>query len=190
MKKPSKKCHVTLGAYLSHTLNEFKKLKEERWKNKPTDEEIKEGWKKFFEDFSNRDLLKNWTLEELKRFVKEFNNNSKIAELMRLFDSKFVNRVKTPIGEYLIEKTIFGSYPSFEIRKSETGDYKIGIENGFIVICKKEMVKYFCCGPLVPTWKVINAIDPADVKIKKFDYNFCSLEIKILCPNCKKTLIA
>lgn len=190
MKKAAPKCDITLKDYLKETLERFEKKKEERRIYKPTDEEIREGWRKFFEDFSNRDLLKNWTLEELKRFVKKFHNTSKIANLVRLFDSKFVNKVKTPIGEYLIEKTIFGPYPSFEIRKSETGDYKIGIENGFIVICKKEMVKYFCCGPLVSTWKVIKAIDPADIKIKKFDWKMCWMEIQILCPKCRKPLIA
>lgn len=190
MSKTAPKCDITLDGYLKETLERFEELKKGRLKNKSTDEEIREGWKNFFEDFSNRDFLKNWTLEEVKNFVKNFNNNpAEIMILIRLFDSKFVNEIVTPIGGYLIEKTIFSTFPSFRITKSETGDHKIDICNGYIVICKKEMIKYFCCGPLIPTWKVIKAIDPADVKIKKFVWRFCSLEIKILCPRCKKVLV-
>jgi len=190
MGKTKKKCDVTLSSYLNDTLKRFEELKEERLKNKPTDKEIQEGWKNFCKEFENRDILNNWTLKELRRFVKDLNNGlNQITILIRLFDSKFVNEVITPLGEYLIEKTIFEFTPSFGIRKSETGDYKIDMDTGFIVICQKEMVKYFCCGPLVPTWKVIKVIDPADVKIKKFDWRNCSLELKIICPKCKKALI-
>lgn len=185
----TEKCATDIKKYCKETLERFEKDKEERRIYEPTDEEIQKGWKEFFKDFSNRDLLKNWTLKETENLVKYFNNENRVTTLIRLFDSKFVNKIKTPIGEYLIEKTKFGPFPSFSITKSETGDHKIDIDNGYIVICKKEMIKYFCCGPLVPIWKVIKAISPVDIKIKKFDSKEHVLKIQILCPNAK-TLIA
>lgn len=188
------KCGITLKKYLSKTLKEFQKTEE---KTLPSNSgEKSSGLAEALKDISNKDIFGGWTLKEIEKIARVFNRSkdmARLTSLSRLLDNDFVKRVDTPFGFFQVEKkrllpVDFFGYFGYKEFPDQCLDKKIGLRHGFFIVFKKEMIKRFCCGPLVEEWKAIKAADPKDIKLVKFDSKGHVLEIAIICPKCKRPL--